>query len=146
MTQRLSSFYLYLVDLWRRCFAKEYWVKAGGNSETKHDFRICPECGVRVISLNPCWRVERCENEACIAILHKKGEYIRKERQFHLEKPLYSTFFAGLYIIISVCALTCLAILRLRIVPDGYEPMWWNGLPAYLLAISVFFYADTHIF
>lgn len=119
MARLFSSLKIYLVDLWKRCFVKEYLVKAEGASTAMHDFRKCPECGKHVRSLNVDWGMLRCK---CKHVLLKGGKYIdKKERSFKFERPLYSKPVAILKLLLIVDVIVVLCIARVRHVPSMYS-------------------------
>jgi hypothetical protein len=158
---RLSSFYLYLVDLWRRCFAKEYWVEAektekmsDGDKVAKHNFRECPLCSHRVFSLDMKEEEERCGKRfsnggICNKILHRKGEYVDgRGRKFILRKSLYSKRFAVIQCLWIVGIITGITVFRVKAVPAEYGAsnltallwiawiMLYVWLPSFLYVLS----------
>ncbi|MFA5986381.1 MAG: hypothetical protein WC819_03475 [Parcubacteria group bacterium] len=119
MAQLVSSLKNYVVDLWRRCFAKEYLVKAEGNSEAMHDFRRCPRCGKHIKSIDLEWNEDKCKK--CKSIILKDGIYLdKKERSFRLAKPLYSKIGAMLLLLWIVNLIAVMCIFRVRHVPSMY--------------------------
>lgn len=130
---RLSSFYFYLVDLWRRCFGMEYWLEAektkdmkAGDEVATHNFRACSKCGKYINSLDVTKEEERCEHKhngkKCGAILHRKGIYIDAQgRKFVLQKSLHLKLFAVLQCLSVAGIVINISVFRVKIAPAEYE-------------------------
>lgn len=119
MAQWLSSFYFYVVDLLRRCFAESYLVKAEGNSPIEHDFRRCWKCGNFITSLSVQCEEQRCRK--CKTILHKNGKYLFVKKVFILRRSLHSKLFALTQLFFLLYVVAGLSVFRIKSIPEGYD-------------------------
>lgn len=119
MTRIIGSLKSYLVDLWKRCFAKEYLVKAEGESTAMHDFRKCADCDARTKSLHTEGR-SYCKE--CGAFLCVDGKYLdTKKRTFVLKRPLYGKLNLSIKAICFLNFIAVVSVFRIRQVFIGYE-------------------------
>lgn len=125
MTRIISFLISWLVDWWKRNFNYDKylaWDEDHPNADP-HNFRVCSNCGRRISELYPYLNEEKCDNDECREVLHKKGVYkkINRDYTFVLKRPLGNVKIAIMQVFSLIAILIGLIFLRMKTLPQGYE-------------------------